>query len=69
MSGHTKPLRCCDRECSLVNNCRVGGYQCDGCGLWFCDNELERIDDRTLCEGCADEYRKEQEDDGEATEP
>lgn len=69
MSGHTKPLACCDHDCAVVNGCQIGGCQCDGCGLWFCDNELERIDDRTLCEDCADEYRKEQEDDGEATEP
>lgn len=69
MSGHTRPLACCDHDCSVVNGCQVGGYQCDDCGLWFCGNELEKIDDRTLCGDCADEYRKEQEDDGEATEP
>ena len=67
--GNTRPLAICDHDCAVVNDCQVGGCQCDGCGLWFCSNELERIDDGHFCEDCADEYRKEQKDDGETTEP
>lgn len=67
--GHTKPLTICDRDCAGADGCRVGGFQCDGCRLWFYGEDLERMpDERYLCEGCAEEYRKEHGDDGEATE-
>lgn len=60
--GHSSPLTCCDSECSLANNCRIGGYQCDGCGLWFCGEDLTRTDDgRDLCDECLAE-REEQEE-------
>lgn len=62
MSGHTRPLTCCDRDCEGANGCRIGGYRCDRCGLWFCGDELETVGDRTLCGDCADEYREEQEE-------
>ena len=67
-SGNTRPLAVCDHDCAVVNDCQIGGCQCDGCGLWFCSNELERTDDRTLCGDCADEYRKEHGDDTEGSE-
>lgn len=65
--GHTRPLTVCDSLCAGANGCRVGGYQCDGCGLWFCGEDLERVDDRHLCEDCAEEYGMENEDDSEGT--
>lgn len=66
--GNTRPLAICDHDCAVVNDCQIGGCQCDGCGLWFCGEDLEQVEDRHLCEGCAEEYRKEHGDDGEATE-
>ena len=59
MSGHAKPLTCCDRDCALVNGCREGGYQCERCGRWFCGSELN--EDR-LCDDCAAERADELED-------
>ena len=44
--GHTRPLTVCDSLCAGANGCRVGGYQCDGCGLWFCGEEGPREDAR-----------------------
>lgn len=33
---HTRPLVSCDSDCARANMCRVGGYQCQVCGSWFC---------------------------------
>lgn len=71
MSGHTRPLTICDRECSLANNCRIGGYQCDGCGLWFCGEDLTNVEgtEKYLCDDClAAREQEESEDDTEGSE-
>ena len=66
MSGHHHPLTCCDRDCAGVNHCRIGGYQCERCGRWFCSTDL---DEDGYCEHCAEEWRKEQiEEDNEDNE-
>ena len=72
MSGHTRPLACCDYNCAVVNGCQVGGYQCDGCGLWFCGKDLTHIDgtEAYLCDDCLAAREQEESEDGcEATEP
>lgn len=58
MSGHWKPLTCCDRDCAGANHCRIGGYECEGCGKWFCSTDL---DEDGYCEYCAEERRKDEE--------
>ena len=50
MSGHIRPLTCCDSECAAVNHCVKGGVQCNGCGLYFCEYNLNEIG---FCEDCA----------------
>ena len=50
MSGHIRPLTCCDSECAAVNHCVNGGVQCNGCGLYFCDYNLNNDG---YCEDCA----------------
>lgn len=62
MSGSASPKTCCDRDCAGANNCWIGGYQCKGCGYWFCADE---IDDDGLCDECAEERRLEQEEEEE----
>lgn len=64
MSGHYRPLTCCDRDCALVNGCREGGYQCERCGRWFCGSEIKE----NLCENCAEEAAKEREQEEESEE-
>lgn len=59
MSGHYHPLTCCDRDCAEANGCRIGGYECAGCGKWFCGDE---IDQDGYCDDCAEERRKEEEE-------
>ena len=57
MTGHTKPLVCCDGDCARANGCRVGGYQCDTCGAWYCP-ELDGgvfSGMKYICAECADE--------------
>lgn len=49
MSGHIRPITCCDRECALVNGCRIGGVRCGKCGKWCCASDL---DERGMCEDC-----------------
>lgn len=71
MSGHMRPLTNCDRDCAGANGCRVGGFQCDGCGLWFCGEDLNRIGDTSeyLCDDClATREQEESEDDTEGSE-
>lgn len=52
MNGSHQPIGCCDAECAGVNHCRIGGYQCKRCGLWFCASELNEGD---LCGECSGE--------------
>ena len=59
MSGHARPLTCCDGDCALVNGCRIGGYQCERCGRWFCANE---ICENGLCYDCKAEETDDAED-------
>ena len=71
MSGHTRPLTCCDNLCAGANGCRVGGYQCDGCGLWFCGEDLTNVGgtEKYLCDDClAAREQEESEDDTEGSE-
>ena len=66
MSGRTKPLTVCDRDCAGANGCRIGGYQCARCGLWFCGDEINRHDDELLCDDCMSEIGEyEYENEGE----
>ena len=70
--GHTRPLTVCDSLCADANGCRVGGYQCDGCGLWFCGEDLNQVGDTSeyLCDDCLVAREQEESEDGcEATEP
>ena len=69
--GHTRPLTVCDRDCAGANGCHVGGYQCDGCGLWFCGEDLNQAGDTLeyLCDDClAAREQEESEDDTEGSE-
>lgn len=68
MSGRARPLTCCDGECARANGCRVGGYQCDRCGGWYCPDldggDFYGYGMNYVCADCAEERRKEA-DDGE----
>ena len=69
--GHTRPLTVCDSLCAGANGCRVGGYQCDGCGLWFCGEDLNQVGDTSeyLCDDClAAREQEESENDTEGSE-
>jgi len=57
--GHTRPLTCCDRDCAGANGCRIGGYLCEVCGLWYCGEEMHEVD---LCEDCWEERKIEEEE-------
>lgn len=59
MSGHARPLTCCDGDCALVNGCRTGGYQCERCGRWFCANE---IGEDGICVDCEEAAAEENEE-------
>ena len=59
MSGYAKPLTCCDRECALVNGCRIGGFQCERCGRWFCASE---IGEDGICLDCEEAEAEENEE-------
>ena len=61
MSKHYKPLTCCDRDCAGVNHCRVGGYQCPDCGMWYCP-DTQGHDDEGRCDDCAERHRLELEE-------
>lgn len=64
--GHARPLTVCDSLCADANGCRVGGYQCDGCGLWFCGEDLTNVKgtEKYLCDDClAAREQEESEDD------
>lgn len=55
------PLVLCDSDCARVNHCRVGGYQCDSCGSWFCPGTDggEFFDGvNYTCRQCADEINE-----------
>ena len=62
MSGHVRPLTCCDRDCALVNGCQVGGYQCARCGEWLCKHELN---EDNLCVDCTEAEAEEDKEGGE----
>lgn len=59
MSGSVHPIRVCDHDCALVNNCQCGGVKCDTCGLYFCRTE---IDENGECPDCASKREDENED-------
>lgn len=62
------PIRCCDRECALVNHCSVGGIQCADCGGWFCADDINYTDDcKHICDDCLTE-REERAAEEEAEE-
>lgn len=60
--GHAKPLTCCDHDCAAANGCMLGGTRCAGCGLWYCDDEMNVIDGRCYCDECAEERENESEE-------
>lgn len=63
MSGHSSPLTCCDSDCAGINHCRIGGYQCESCGCWFCGDE---VNEDGLCDDCANRREEEEaEEEGE----
>lgn len=47
-----RPLACCDMDCATANGCRVGGYQCEECGEWYCPIISGN---NGLCDYCAKE--------------
>lgn len=55
MGGSLRPLDCCDSEFALVNGCRIGCYQCERCGRWFCGDE---IGEDALCKDCEAEVAR-----------
>ena len=64
MSGKATPLACCDGDCANLNWCRIGGYQCDRCGEWYCpgiDGGVFNGMNTYVCAGCAAELGKEGE--------
>ena len=61
MRVHIRPLTCCDLDCARSNRCRVGGYQCQVCGMWFCpDTDCGEFFDGVnyTCRSCADEINE-----------
>lgn len=62
MSGRTRPISCCDSDCAYINGCRIGGYQCERCGLWYCGNE---INEEGLCVDCEKEAEAEEDEEGD----
>ena len=65
MRRHDDPLDFCDAACAAANDCAVGGYQCEGCGRYFCADEL---DECGYCEACAREAEREAEAEAEGEE-
>lgn len=63
MRVHVSPLTCCDSDCARVNHCRVGGYQCESCGGWFCpdtDGGSWNGTTRYTCRRCAEANEEEE---------
>lgn len=60
MMSSYHPIRCCDRDCALVNGCQIGGVKCDKCGRYEC---AICLDENGLCEDCAAENEEEGETD------
>ena len=50
-----RPLTSCDGECAAANHCRIGGYQCRNCGIWFCPDASGG--DSELCGSCLKEVK------------
>ena len=63
MSGSANPKTCCDHECAAANSCRIGGYQCDDCGCWFC---IDDMGDDGRCAECAERRREEMREEEES---
>lgn len=64
MSIHTRQLILCDSDCARANGCRVGGYQCESCGEWFCPDTDggESFDGvNYTCRRCAEANEEEEE--------
>ena len=59
-----RPLSVCDRDRALVNGCRVGGYQCPDCGMWYCPDTNDH-DAEGRCEDCAAERRAQEAEESE----
>ena len=57
--GSLRPLTNCTNDCALFNGCRIGGYQCERCGEWYCGSELN---EDNLCEYCEEAERLENEE-------
>lgn len=58
MIGKATPLACCDSDCAGANGCRIGGYQCDRCGEWYCPDFDGGVFDgmnNYVCAECAKE--------------
>lgn len=60
-----RPIGCCDSDCAGVNHCRIGGYQCVGCGRWFCSGEL---DEDGYCDKCQEQMHDDEGFDDEEEE-
>lgn len=66
MSRHEYPLTCCDSDCAGANGCRIGGYQCEDCGCWFCVDGVTFDGGVCLCDECAERRRRELEEEEQA---
>lgn len=53
---------CCDLECALVNDCAVGGLQCDRCREYFCASDLGECRGMCVCDECKAEMESEEND-------
>lgn len=62
MSGNPSPLTCCDNDCAMANGCRVGGYKCSVCGLWYCHDHISYDGWECICDDCKAQSEDERED-------
>ena len=60
MRGYIREITCCDRDCAGANGCRIGGYQCEDCGKWYCIYEVEEYLGSILCGDCVENRRARQ---------
>lgn len=58
----------CDSDCAAINHCRVGGYKCPDCGMWFCP-DCQTEGGAVFCDDCAKRHKAEadEEDENEET--
>ena len=57
MRGYIREITCCDRDCAGANGCRIGGYQCEDCGKWYCIYDVEEYMGCILCGDCVENRR------------